>query len=455
MLFHTAEFALFMALAWVVYWALRTRERPRTVALTLASWGFYAAWDWRFLALLLVSTIVDFVCARQIAAGGERRGRWLALSVIVNLGILATFKYLDFFASSTVAALQALGMQADWVSLHLVLPVGISFYTFQTLGYTIDVHRGRSPACEEFWPFAAYVAFFPQLVAGPIERVSTLLPQLRRTPEFAIADQLEGGRRFLIGLWKKLVIADNLGAYVDWVFATPVEQVAGYQVVLGVLAFAGQIWADFSGYTDMALGVARTLGIRLSENFDAPYLARGPRDFWRRWHITLSTWLRDYVYVPLGGNRRGPIRTQINLGLTMLLGGLWHGAAWTFVIWGAFHGLWLAIDRTLLGQGAWRIVPTFALVCVGWLIFRAPSLEVAVGFLAALAELAEPLDPAVWIDAAYVLHFGWPVVVLHLVRRVDDDVRPQVGWVIALYAALALLSEPIARHDAPFIYFQF
>lgn len=450
-----------MALAWLVYWALRRRDQLRIVALTLASWGFYAAWDWRFLALLLISTLVDYVCARRITAKREHGRRWLAVSVVVNLGVLATFKYLDFFASSTAAALQALGLQADWVSLNLVLPVGISFYTFQTLGYAIDVHRGRIEACREFWPFAAYVAFFPQLVAGPIERASTLLPQLRRTPEFRWSDQLDGARLFVIGLWKKLVIADNLGAYVDWVFAMPADQVAAHHVVLGVLAFAGQIWADFSGYTDMALGIARTLGVRLSENFDAPYLARGPRDFWRRWHITLSTWLRDYVYIPLGGDRRGPVRTQINLLLTMLLGGLWHGAAWTFVIWGAFHGLWLAIDRALtrvLGKaadGAWRIAPTFVLVCVGWLLFRAPSVELALGFLGRLSGFAEPFDPAFWIDARYVLHFGWPVLVLHLVRRVGDDVRPYVAWVIAIHAVLALLSEPIARHDAPFIYFQF
>jgi alginate O-acetyltransferase complex protein AlgI len=347
LLFHTTEFAFFFALVWCLYWIVHRRAKWRLILLTLASWGFYAAWDWRFLGLLWLSTAIDYLCARQLSRTEDPRRRrlWLGISVVVNLGVLATFKYLDFFASSTATLLRVFGMQPDWPTLGIVLPVGISFYTFQTLSYTIDVYRRRIDACDDPWAFAAYVAFFPQLVAGPIERAEHLLARLRQGPVLRATDQIEGVRRFLVGLWKKLVVADNLGAYVDWVFATPSSDIAPYQVALGTLAFAGQIWADFSGYTDMALGVARTLGVSLSENFDAPYLARGPRDFWRRWHITLSTWLRDYVYIPLGGNRHGPARTALALAVTMLLGGLWHGAAWTFVVWGAFHGAWLAVDR--------------------------------------------------------------------------------------------------------------
>ncbi|PRP94789.1 MBOAT family O-acyltransferase [Enhygromyxa salina] len=481
MLFHSATFAVFFAVTWALYWALRNHARARLILLTLASWGFYSAWDWRFTGLLLLSTGVDYLCGRQLARSEGSRRRWLWLSLVVNLGVLATFKYLDFFAASTAAVLQSVGLEADWVSLHIVLPVGISFYTFQTLGYTIDVYRGRTQATDDPWQFAAYVAFFPQLVAGPIERASSLLPQLVSTPRLGAADQLEGARRFVVGLWKKMIIADNLGAYVDWVFVIPADQVAPHQVWLGVLAFAGQIWADFSGYTDMALGVARMLGIRLAENFDAPYLARGPRDFWRRWHISLSTWLRDYLYIPLGGNRRGPVRTQINLAVTMVLGGLWHGAAWTFVAWGAFHGLWLALERgvsrlrgaaereaTGLVRASLGVALTFVAVCVGWLLFRAPSLGVAWGFagvaVQGLGQAASWRDPAAWVDGLYVLHFFAPVVIVQIMRRAmraDDGsatserTRAYVGWVLAAYALLALFTEPHARPDAPFIYFQF
>ncbi len=473
MLFHSATFAGFFAVVWVVYWALRDHVRPRLIWLTLASWVFYSAWDWRFTSLLLLSTGVDYLCARNVA--GSRR--WLWLSVVVNLGMLATFKYLNFFADSTILALQGLGLEADWVSIHIVLPVGISFYTFQTLGYTIDVYRGRVEPVDDPWQFAAYVAFFPQLVAGPIERASALLPQLLAPPRLRAADQLEGARRFVIGLWKKMILADNLAVYVDWVFVIPSDQVAPHQVVFGVLAFAGQIWADFSGYTDMAIGAARMLGLGLMENFDAPYFARGPRDFWRRWHISLSTWLRDYLYIPLGGNQRGPLRTQINLGLTMLLGGLWHGAAWTFVAWGAFHGLWLALERGLerlrsreRGLNTIRVavgmLATFVGVCIGWLLFRAPSIALALGFLrvavAGLGDAASWSDPSVWIDGAYVLHFLAPVFIFQLVQRLlpATDIAPDrrsryVGWMIASFALLALFTEPHPRSDAAFIYFQF
>ncbi|KIG16540.1 putative poly(beta-D-mannuronate) O-acetylase [Enhygromyxa salina] len=484
MLFHSTTFAAFFALVWVLYWALHRHTRPKLILLTLASWAFYSAWDWRFTGLLLLSTGVDYVCGRQLARPNSRRGRWLGLSLAVNLGILATFKYLDFFAASMATALTSLGLQADWASLHIILPVGISFYTFQTLGYTIDVYRGRAQPSDDPWQFAAYVAFFPQLVAGPIERASSLLPQLAARPRLTAADQLEGARRFVIGLWKKMILADNLAVYVDWVFVIPADQVAPHQVCLGVLAFAGQIWADFSGYTDMALGIARMLGIRLAENFDAPYFARGPRDFWRRWHISLSTWLRDYLYIPLGGNRRGPARTQINLAITMLLGGLWHGAAWTFVAWGAFHGLWLALERGVSGLRAslgrerssnfvWvslGVAATFVMVCLAWLLFRAPSLGVAWGFVrVAIQGAANPAswrDPALLIDAAFVLHFLGPILILQAVRRALPQpgtetaqaharTRSYVGWMIAVYALIALFAEPHAQPDAPFIYFQF
>jgi len=488
-LFHSATFAMFFAVVWTLYWLVSARPRLRLITLTLASWAFYSAWDWRFTGLLLLSTVVDYFCGRQMASEKSPRSRWLWLSAVVNLGILSIFKYLGFFVESVATGLRSLGMEADWVTLQVILPVGISFYTFQTLAYTIDVYRGRIEATKDPWQFAAYVAFFPQLVAGPIERASSLMPQLAATPKFALADQAEGARRFLVGLWKKMIIADNLGAYVDWVFVIPSGEVAPYQVCFGVLAFAGQIWADFSGYTDMALGIARMMGIRLIENFDGPYMATGPSDFWRRWHISLSSWLRDYLYIPLGGNRNGVVRTQINLALTMLLGGLWHGAAWTFVAWGAFHGLWLAVARWArslmgarkagvgegpesLGLVRWSasVVATFAAVCVSWLLFRAPTMEAAWGYTTATVRgLIEGIDlgnPSLWIDAAYVLHFWVPVVIFQVVQRwlplgVDHSsperqrLRNYVAWAFAAYALFALFTQPHARSDEPFIYFQF
>ncbi len=388
MLFNSPAFAVFLPIMLALYWSVRGSSR-RAVLLA-GSYLFYAWWDWRFLALLLISTVVDFLCARALErtrsheTGPTRAKSLLAVSVITNLGILASFKYFNFFRDSVAAGLAAFGVSTDLPALDVMLPMGISFYTFQTMSYTIDVYRGKASE-KSLLSFAVFVACFPQLVAGPIMRAGKLLPQINQDRTPADVDLSQGVYRIFRGLFKKMVVADALALYVDQVFAAPADY-SGVAAWIALYAYAFQIYMDFSGYTDVAIGAGRLLGFRFTENFDRPYLAASPSEFWRRWHITLSTWLRDYLYIPLGGSRNGTSKTMRNLFITMALGGLWHGAAWTFVAWGVFHGILLSGERFLgLRQSpsdaesapwatrAVRIAIMFHLTCLGWLLFRAPD----------------------------------------------------------------------------------
>lgn len=397
MLFNSFTFWIFFALVALIYGFLQHRWRNRF--LLVASYIFYGYWDWRFLALIAFSTLVDFVASQRIAdAGGAERRRkaWLMVSLSFNLGLLGVFKYLGFFVTEFNALMTNIGISGTLPGIDLILPVGISFYTFQTLSYTIDVYRKHTPPSRDFLDFALYVSFFPQLVAGPIERSTHLVPQVvNPRPRLDEKRFREGLYHVLIGLFRKVVIADNMALIANHMFARPTEELSAWQVLLGVYAFAFQIYGDFAGYTSIAQGVAKWLGFDLMDNFRHPYFSKSPQEFWQRWHISLSTWLRDYLYIPLGGNRGGPGMTYRNLILTMLLGGLWHGAAWTFVIWGALHGAWLAIHR-LLGRRRppreggghagkiWvflKIAATFHGVCVCWLFFRADSASQAIGML--------------------------------------------------------------------------
>jgi alginate O-acetyltransferase complex protein AlgI len=382
MLFNSPAFALFLPVMLLLYWSLR--GMPRRWALLAGSYFFYSVWDWRFTGLLIISTLVDYACGLALerrSATGPRK-RIVAVSVVTNLGILAGFKYFNFFRESAAGLLTACGMSVNWPLLDVILPMGISFYTFQSLSYTIDVYRGM-PAERSLTAFATYVSCFPQLVAGPIMRARDLLPQLNREATPADADWSGGVFRIFRGLLKKMVVADSLGIYVDMVFHDPGD-FSGISCWIALYAYAFQIYMDFSGYTDVALGAGRMLGLRLSENFSLPYLAQSPAEFWHRWHITLSTWLRDYLYIPLGGSRGSRSKTMRNLFLTMALGGLWHGAAWTFVAWGIYHGLLLAVQRLVGGRRtaadvagdpfplkALRVIGMFHLTCLGWLLFRA------------------------------------------------------------------------------------
>jgi D-alanyl-lipoteichoic acid acyltransferase DltB (MBOAT superfamily) len=471
MSFTSWQFVPFILVVLGLYYVLPHRWQNRM--LLVASFVFYGAWDWRFLLLLVFTAGIDYFAALRITAAEDpkSRKRYLLLSIVSNLGVLGFFKYYNFFVGSAADLLSLIGIQASPLLLHIVLPVGISFYTFQSMSYTIDVYRRELPPIRRLTDMLLYVSYFPQLVAGPIERASTLMPQLLNERVVRRHQVAEGIWLVLWGFFKKLVIADNLATVVTQVFGAT-GAVSGTEVILAVYAFSFQIYCDFSGYTDIARGLAKLMGVELMLNFNLPYLARNPSDFWRRWHISLSTWLRDYLYIPLGGNRGGKWRTYRNLGLTMLLGGLWHGAAWNFVLWGGYHGALLAGHRWLTREtslaGAWwktrvgsfvSILIMFHLTCLGWLFFRASSIGQIGYFLRQVATdfsfgapAARLLFPVAFFITALWVFEGW------LLGR--DDPRKIRGWsrglgpltVSVLMAMILLFSFAGSRQ---FIYFQF
>lgn len=473
MIFNSIEFLVFFVIVLGAYWIMSRKAQNRF--LLVASYVFYGAWDYRFLSLILLSTFVDyFVGNRMYAAeASAKRKQLLAVSVVVNLVILGFFKYFNFFAGSLQDLVGLFGFELSTFSLTIVLPVGISFYTFQTMSYTIDIYKGKLEPSRDFLDFALFVAFFPQLVAGPIERAVNLLPQVYKKRKFDL-DQFGGGCYLILwGLFKKVVIADNLAVTVDQIFAKSEGFYSG-EVLIGVLYFAFQIYCDFSGYSDIARGVAKTLGFELMVNFNLPYIARNPSDFWLRWHISLSSWLRDYLYIPLGGNRHGNLMTYRNLILTMLLGGLWHGAAWNFVVWGLFHGLILAghrkyteIREKFSGPAkrkatwygiAFSVTVMFVFTLYGWLLFRAHTFaqiwEMTVNFVPlgfdplffnALAKLA------VYVSVLVLVQIG-QIYTKNLEFIVERPVALQSAFYLACFYLLVVFG---AFNGTSFIYFQF
>jgi alginate O-acetyltransferase complex protein AlgI len=376
-IFHSLDFVAFFLATLAAYWLLP--RRAQNVLLLVASYVFYGWVHQWWPVLLFATTFVDYWAARGMSGAGARRKLWLWLSILSNLGLLGFYKYFDFFVDNVAAAGAAIGWQVPHVALRVALPAGISFYTFQSMSYTIDVYRGHAPARTRFIDVAAFVSFFPHLVAGPIMRATNLLPQFEHDRKFEPAAARDASLLIVWGLFKKLVIADNVGVIANKVFA--LESPEFFVLWAGVFAFAIQIYADFSAYTDIARGVAKWYGFDLIRNFERPYLASGPADFWHRWNISLSTWFRDYVYIPLGGSRRGPGRVAANLMITFVVSGLWHGASWNYVLWGAYHGVLLVMSRALSGwqilepSSASRLRPLrvlgmFVLTCIGWLIFR-------------------------------------------------------------------------------------
>ncbi|CAA9243841.1 MAG: Probable poly(beta-D-mannuronate) O-acetylase [uncultured Acidimicrobiales bacterium] len=471
MTFNSLQYAAFLPCVFLLYWALGHRQQ--NILLLGGSYLFYGTWDWRFLGLLLFSSVVDFVIGRQMGrAGTDRHRRSLLLtSLVVNLGVLGFFKYFNFFVDSATELLGAVGLAPATPVVEVLLPVGISFYTFQSLSYTIDVYRRRLEPTESLLDFCAFVAFFPQLVAGPIERATHLLPEIQRTRRRPRWYQVRSGCvLILLGLFKKVVIADALAPVVNEAFAQG-EAGSGHWLALlvGAYAFALQIYGDFSGYSDIARGSSRLFGIELMRNFEQPYLSRSITEFWRRWHISLSSWLRDYLYVPLGGNRRGPRRTSINLALTMLLGGLWHGAAWTFVAWGALHGLYLMVDRWTgrerpdvdrpVGAGDLAsILWTFHLVCLAWVFFRAGSIGGAFSYV--LRILTFGSGSVVLGSVLLVGLAALAVIAVDLGQRTSGhhdvvlrwpELRRGLVYGVAV-AGIVLFS---GGSPVPFIYFQF
>ncbi len=460
MLFTQAEFLIFFLVVLAAVWMTGNRLVRNTILLG-ASYYFYAYWDIRFCLLLLLSTVVDFVVSRAIDRSNDTatRRRLLIVSISVNLGVLAFFKYFNFFIASAAPIVEAMGGSAS--TLNIILPVGISFYTFQTLSYTIDVYRRVLRPTNSLLDFALYVAFFPQLVAGPIVRARELLPQLSTTPAWSKRRFYYGFQQLLRGAVKKVLMADRLGEMVDVVFENP-DYYSSSTLWLAVIAYAGQIYLDFSGYTDMAIGSAKMLGYRFPKNFRHPYLATSMSEFWHRWHMTLSRWLRDYLYIPLGGSRNSTVATYRNLMITMTLGGLWHGAAWTFVLWGMLHGGALCIERALRGVTSRRL-PTFVhwaivmiVVLVGWVLFRSTDLNAAVSMLQRMAipslgiHWYPPLVIGV-LGCLMIEHVVWMTRWRHAMRLPPDAWYSPIATTVMLWALL--IYAPVGFQ--PFVYFQF
>jgi alginate O-acetyltransferase complex protein AlgI len=474
MLFPTLTFAVFFILVYPVYWFLRERDWGWKPFILVASYIFYGAWDVRFVLLIALSTVVNQELALRIGRAGERGKRGLLVGAIAfNLVLLGVFKYYGFFIESLNGLLRGLGVGARFPFLEIIVPVGISFFTFQAITYVVDIYRGQI-ARSSLLDFAIYLAFFPHLVAGPIVRAAEFLPQLK-APQVVTKRQASRAA-FLIagGLFKKVVIASNVAtAIVDPVFAVPGQHSAA-EILLAIYGYAIQIYADFSGYTDMAIGIALLLGFTFPQNFDRPYAAVSLQDFWRRWHMTLSRWLRDYLYIPLGGSRGGRWQTYRNLLLTMTLGGFWHGASLNFIAWGLFHGLGLAVERAAGERRERRAGPaldlsfpgqiwlqrllTFHLVCIGWVLFRATSLGDALTILRRAVTAWEPgplasSNLALVIGGMLLLQFLPQNVGRYLEEAFAELPLVAQGAVMGIVFAVIFALGP--RGVAPFIYYQF
>ena len=482
MLFDTPIFFVFLLIVVALYWAIKDR-RKQNVLLLVSSYFFYGWWDWRFLGLILISTVVDFICARRIARSDNHAHRKLLLSISVALNVvfLGFFKYFDFFVGSAASTLEALGIPVSVHVLGIILPPGISFYTFQELAYIVDVYFGKMEPADSIIDYALFITLFPHLIAGPIQRPSHLLPQVQK-PRVLDSDKFFDGIMLIVsGLFRKAVVADNCALIANAAFGGKLGEPSIPVILLGSYAFAWQIYGDFSGYSDIARGAAQLLGFHFMVNFRQPYLSRTLQDFWRRWHISLSTWLRDYLYIPLGGNRKGVAKTYRNLLATMLLGGLWHGANWTFVVWGGIHGLWLSFERMLTGfwssPGAaseredaggagsfWSVrgwlqrIFLFHLVCLTWIFFRAMSVSEAFHFIGGISQWA--WRPEYLIALKFLALFTIPLFLLDLVLELRDEeyifaATPQ-SWRVATAAALVgVIAFFAANEVSAFIYFQF
>ena len=488
MLFNSIEFAIFLPVVFLLYWfvfdyALKHSRYQLTLQnafVVLASYVFYGWWDWRFLLLIALTSFCSWGSGLLIWKADTKKKTkvWMWANIVLNIGILAMFKYYDFFVSEFA---QLFNISTDGLLLKVILPVGISFYTFQALSYSIDVYRGKMEPTEDIVAFFAFISFFPQLVAGPIERATNLLPQFQKKREFDYDTAVDGMRQILWGLFKKIVVADNCAVYVDQVFSTYTEQ-SGSTLLLAAIFFTFQIYGDFSGYSDIAIGTAKLFGIKLMRNFNVPYFSRDIAEFWRRWHISLTTWFRDYVYIPLGGSRVSKAKVIRNTFVIFLVSGFWHGANWTFIAWGAYHAL-LFLPLILMGKNrkytnqvaegrilptlkeAGQIILTFFLAVIGWIIFRAECIGQAWEYICGMFQLGT-------IKASYrffTLHDIWPANIFiifmllvewiqrgkeHGLQGVDRLVKS--CWIrYILYAAFFIAVIYFRGDYSVFIYFQF
>lgn len=487
MLFNSIQFAVFLPIVFLLYWFVFDRFiskskyqlRLQNIFIVVSSYVFYGWWDWRFLLLIAFTSFCSWGSGLLIgkAQTKKRAKTWMWLNIILNLGILALFKYYDFFV---VEFAQLFQLSTEGLLIKVILPVGISFYTFQALSYSIDIYRGKIEPTKDIVAFFAFISFFPQLVAGPIERASSLLPQFLKKRKFDYDTAMEGMRQILWGLFKKLLIANNCAYAVDSVFYLHSRtQIPGSDLLLTAILFSFQIYADFSGYSDIAIGTAKLFGIKLSRNFNNPYFSRNVSEFWRRWHISLMSWFRDYVYIPLGGNQRSKLRTIINVFVVFLLSGMWHGANWTFIVWGLYHAV-LFLPTVLMGRKSQadivakgRILPswkemgqmffTFCLVLFGWILFRSESISDFVQYCEELCQMGT-------LRACYRLFIQsdiWPKMVFIIIMLVVewlqrdkehglvlDKMKPWLRWVICFIIVL-MIACFTDNEIRSFIYFQF
>lgn len=477
--FNSVEYLFFLPTVFLLYWFVFKRLKCQNALIVVSSYIFYGLWDWRFLILIFVTSLMSYLCGILLdnPNTSNRKRYWIScLNITLNLSILGVFKYYNFFGESFSALFKSIGFNVDWVTTDIILPVGISFYTFQALSYTIDVYKRRINATRDFIAFLAFICFFPQLVAGPIERATKLMPQFTAPRRFDYANAMNGMRLILIGLAKKMLVADNCATAVDSIFGN-YEHLDGLTLLWGGILFAFQIYGDFSGYSDIAKGSGRLLGIELSQNFKYPYFSRDIAEFWRRWHISLNTWFRDYVYIPLGGSRCDKAKVIRNIFVIFLLSGLWHGADWTFVCWGAYNAA-LFIPILLSGRNRnnmdtvtpkgllpkpkelFQMMSTFFLVVIGWIIFRATSIEQAFDYISRIVTNLELCAPKYGYTAfffiALLLTAEW--VKRHSEHALDlrgNGLMRFRATRIVLYYTLFMVTLLFAGDKVDFIYFQF
>lgn len=478
MLFNSIDFAIFLPIVFLIYWFITNKSlKLQNAFLVVASYLFYGWWDWRFLALIIFSTLIDYWVGRLMAQEVKVLNRKILLwvSILVNLGFLGFFKYYNFFLDNFVQAFSLFGMPISARSLSIILPVGISFYTFQTLSYSIDVYRKKLKPTTDVVAFAAFVSFFPQLVAGPIERATHLLPQFYKTRQFEYHKAIDGLRQILWGFFKKIVIADNCAYFVNIIFEAPQDYSAS-TLVLGAILFAFQIYGDFSGYSDIAIGTARLFGFNLMQNFAFPYFSRDIAEFWRRWHISLSTWFRDYLYIPLGGSRGSKTKVVRNIFIIFIVSGFWHGANWTFIIWGALNALYFLpllltnINRSHLeivavhkkwpsGRDFLKIILTFGLTTLTWIFFRAENIPHAIQYIRGICNMNIFSIPEIRPTNLFLLIVFF--LIIEWWGRRDKYALESVAlnWKrplrFALYYILIILIFSFSRNNQTFIYFQF
>ena len=481
MLFNSIDFAIFLPIVFILYWFVTNKDlRLQNLLIATSSYVFYGWWDWRFLSLILFSTIVDYSVGRKLQNEENQAKRKILLwiSILVNLGFLGFFKYYNFFLDNFISAFSFFGTEIKANSLNIILPVGISFYTFQTLSYTIDVYKRKLEPTKDFIAFSAFVSFFPQLVAGPIERATNLLPQFYNKRTFDYSKAVDGMRQILWGLFKKIVIADNCAEYTNLIFNNSADY-SGSTLVLGAIFFTFQIYGDFSGYSDIAIGTSRLFGFNLMRNFAFPYFSRDIAEFWRRWHISLSTWFRDYLYIPLGGSREGTLMKVRNTFIIFIVSGFWHGANWTFVIWGALNAIYflpLLLTKNnrnhiaIVAKGKWLptfrefvlMLITFGLTVLAWVFFRAENIGHAIQFISDIFTRPDSflLLSVYWKYKTIIVLICLFLIVEWLgrenqyaIENISIKLKPPVRY--AFYYMVVFAIFWFGGNEQTFIYFQF